>query len=82
MHYQRMIFEDAPAAVEVPPVLRHRRVEVIMLALDAAENGANGVGASDQGWPADFVAQTAGQWAGAPLVREQPTTCETRLDLP
>jgi hypothetical protein len=82
MNYQRTIYEDAPKLIELPPALRHRRVEVIILALDEAENGANGVGASDQGWPADFVAQTAGQWAGAPLVREQPITYETRLDLP
>jgi hypothetical protein len=34
------------------------------------------------GWSKDFFAATAGQWAGEPLVREQPTEYETRLDLP
>jgi hypothetical protein len=34
------------------------------------------------GWSKDFFAATAGQWAGEPLVREQPTDYETRLDLP
>ena len=33
------------------------------------------------GWPEDFFAATAGQWAGDALVREQLTDYETRLDL-
>ncbi len=82
MNYQRTIYEDAPVQIEVPPALRHRRVEVIFLALDEeVDNGANGASVSDQGWPSDFVASTAGQFAGAPLVRAQPTY-EARLELP
>ena len=72
MNFQRMIYTDAPAAIEVPPELRHRQVEVIMLALDNGPAPTNGKAVDERGWPVDFFAETAGRWEGEPLLREQP----------
>ncbi len=33
----RQIIEDAPQSVQIPPELRHRRIELIIWPLDAAE---------------------------------------------
>ena len=79
--FQRTIYDVAPAVVEVPPELRQRRVEVIMLVLEEPSPNGNGAGKDELGWPIGFFEETAGQWAGEPLVREQPTEYETRLEL-
>jgi hypothetical protein len=79
--FQRTIYDVAPALVEVPLELRQRRVEVIILALEEQSPNGNGGAMDALGWPAGFFEETAGQWAGEPLVREQPTEYETRLEL-
>ncbi len=79
--FQRTIYDAAPALVEVPLEMRQRRVEVIILALEEQSPNGNGGTTDALGWPAGFFEETAGQWAGEPLVREQPTEYETRLEL-
>ncbi len=82
MNYYRQIYTKAPRVLEVPPELQDRPVEIIILTLDEQAIEPQTVGRDILGWPADFFTATAGQWAGDPLVREQPTDYETRLDLP
>ena len=82
MNYYRRAFARAPHVLEVPPALQDRPVEVIILPLDDQSVEHPATERDALGWPEDFFAATAGQWAGEPLVREQPTDYETRLDLP
>ena len=82
MNYYRQVYTKAPHVLEVPPELRDRPVEIIILTLDEHAIEPPPVERDELGWPVDFFAATAGQWAGDPLVREQPTDYETRLDLP
>jgi hypothetical protein len=79
MNHYRRVFEDMPDSVAVPPELRHRRVELILLPLD--ETLDNHEQAEGQGWSNDFFTQTAGCWAGDPIVRESPDDYETREEL-
>ena len=81
MTYFRQIYEEIPAAIPIPPSLRHRRVEVIILPLD--EPAANGKqeGVDVNGWPIGFFEETAGQWAGEPLARESQGEYEVREEL-
>jgi hypothetical protein len=37
MHPIRQVFDDAPDSIEIPPELRHRRIELIMRPLDGEE---------------------------------------------
>ena len=82
MNYYRQIYTKAPQILEVPVDLQDRPVEVIILSLDGPAVVQPNAEVPELGWSKDFFAATAGQWAGAPLVREQPTDYETRLDLP
>lgn len=82
MNYYRQVYTKAPHVLEVPLELRDRPVEIIILTLDEQAIKLQPVELDELGWPVDFFAATAGQWAGDPLVREQPTDYETRLDLP
>jgi hypothetical protein len=72
MKYYRQIYAKAPAIVEVPTDLQGQPVEVVLLALVEANSEEGGIERDALGWPLDFFAATAGRWAGAPLVREQP----------
>lgn len=82
MNYYRQVYIKAPRVLEVPLELQDRPVEIIILTLDEHTGEPPPVERDELGWPVDFFAATAGQWAGDPLVREQPTDYETRLDLP
>jgi hypothetical protein len=82
MVYYRQIYTKAPQTLEVPADLQDRPVEVIILRLDDSVTEQQAVERDELGWPKDFFASTAGQWQGEPLVREQPTEYETRLELP
>jgi hypothetical protein len=82
MNYYRQIYAKAPHVLEIPPDLRDQPVEIIILSLDSQADRPSGTERDTLGWPVDFFAATAGQWAGEPLVREQPADYETRLDLP
>jgi len=80
--YYRQVYTRAPQVLEVPHDLQDRPVEVIILSLDVQATEQPIPEVDEHGWSADFFAATAGQWTGEPLVREQPTEYETRLDLP
>lgn len=82
MNYYRQIYTKAPQVLEVPADLQDRPIEVIILSLNGPVVEQLGIEVDELGWSKDFFAATAGQWAGEPLVREQPTDYETRLDLP
>lgn len=82
MTYYRQVYTKAPHAVDVPIDFQDRPVEVIILPLDVQAGEQPPPELDELGWSKDFFAATAGQWAGEPLVREQPTEYETRLDLP
>ena len=82
MTYYRQVYTKAPHILDVPRDLQDRPVEVIILPLDVQAGEQPAPELDELGWSKDFFAATAGQWAGEPLVREQPTDYETRLDLP
>ena len=58
--FQRTIYDVAPAVVEVPPELRQRRVEVIMLVLEEPSPNGNGIMTDSLGWPVGFFEETFG----------------------
>lgn len=87
--FRRTIYDHAPTAIEIPPELRQRRVEVIIIPLEddaavaaaAQPTPAQAPEAVDAlGWPAGFFAATGGQWQGEPLVRVQPATYTVRAN--
>jgi hypothetical protein len=55
----RQIFQSAPDTVAFPPAPRHRRVEVVLLAIDEAPIPAEAIGLPSE-WPEGFFEQTAG----------------------
>lgn len=81
MNYFRQIYTKAPRVLEVPPELQDRPVEIIILTLDEHAIEPQAIERDVLGWPVDFFTATAGQWAGDPLMSEQPTDYETRLDV-
>lgn len=58
--YYRHVYQNAPAAVPLPPELRDRRVEVIVLTMDEAASNGKQAGLDAWGWPEDFFAETFG----------------------
>ena len=73
MNYYRQVYAKAPQVLEVPPELQDRPVEIIILSLEEQAVKQQDGELDELGWPKNFFAATAGQWAGEPLVREQPT---------
>ena len=51
----RQIYDKVPATIDVPPELRDRRVEIIMLPLDAGKPIVD-----SNGWPAGYFDETFG----------------------
>jgi hypothetical protein len=75
----RQIYQDTPSVIHIsiPEALQHHPVEVIIRPLEDTsqqETDANG-------WPIGFFEETAGAWAGEPLVREHQGEYEQRLEL-
>lgn len=81
MSHYRHVFEKLPASIRVPSELRHRRVEVILLPLDEAMAQETDSMLDELGWPPGFFERTAGQWSGAPLLRESQGEYEAREEL-
>lgn len=79
MNHYRRVYEDMPDVVVVPPELRRRRVEVILLPLDETAESAGKT--ESQGWSKDFFERTAGRWSGAPIVRESPGNYDAREEM-
>ncbi len=80
MTYFRQIIEVLPETITVPPELRHRRVELIILPLDESTANGKATAVDANGWPLGFFEETEGCWAGEPLVREPQGDYETRLE--
>ena len=58
--YHRTVYEEAPATVEIPSALKHRRVEVIMLLLDETAGNGKQTVVDELGWPIGFFTATYG----------------------
>ena len=58
--YHRTVYEEAPATVEIPSALKHRRVEVIMLLLDETAGNGKQTAVDELGWPIGFFTATYG----------------------
>ncbi len=76
----RQIYYDAPSTISIPEELQHQAVEVIIWPLDKAE-ARQETETDANGWPIGFFEETAGAWAGEPLVRESQGEYEQRLEL-
>jgi hypothetical protein len=59
-------------SVRVPKGFRHRRLEVIVIPIDDSPVRT---------WPAGFFEQTAGCFAGTPLVREDQGAYDVRKEM-
>jgi hypothetical protein len=77
----RQIYEDMPPVLTVPVEMRHKRVEVILLALDDLEAAKPGPAVDANGWPLDFFEKTAGCLADDPVERAPQGDYEQRLEL-
>lgn len=83
MEAVRQIYERVPATISIPPELHDRRVEVIILPLDQAEepqpqNANQPVDA--YGWPIGFFEETFGSLPDLPE-REPQGEYEVRREL-
>ena len=73
MEAMRHIYKQLPDTLKMPKNLRHRRVEVILLPLDAeTRSGADSKAAVSP------LSRFAGAWAGDLLVREDQGIYEIR----
>ena len=75
MYAFRQIIEDPQDVVAIPPELRHRRTEVIFIAIDEEVNDA--LPTSDQ----VSLASLAGCWEGEPIIRSPQGDFEIRREL-
>jgi hypothetical protein len=75
MEAMRKIYRQLPETLNMPSNLRHRRVEVILLPLDAEKVSQIHSKAS-----VSPLAHYAGAWAGELLVREEQGVYEVRED--
>ena len=76
MNAIRQIYDDAPESIVIPESFRHRRVEVLLIALD--EIAIEAVDAS--GWPVGFFERTFGSIPDFPE-REPQGEYEQREEL-
>ncbi len=70
----RQIIEDPQDVIPIPPELRHRRTEVIFIAIDQEPGAA----VTSQGKPT--LASLAGCWKGESLERGPQGDYETRQE--
>ena len=79
----RQIYEKIPATITIPPELRERRVEVIILTLDQGEEKKQtdtNQAIDKNGWPIGFFEETFGS-APDLLMREPQGEYEIREEL-
>jgi len=75
----RKIYQYAPSSISIPEELQHQTVEVIIWPL--GEQFQQQIETDANGWPIGFFEETAGAWAGEPLLREPQGEYEQRLEL-
>ena len=73
MEAMRKIYRQLPDILKMPKNLQHRRVEVILLPLDAEKSSM-----TDSKTAGSSLAHFAGAWAGELLVREDQGSYEVR----
>ena len=73
MEAMRKIYRQLPDILKMPKNLQHRRVEVILLPLDAEKSSL-----TDSKSAGSSLARFAGAWAGELLVREDQGSYEVR----
>ena len=84
MEAVRQIYEKIPASISIPPELHDRRVEVIILPLDQAEEPQPQDASEpvdEYGWPIGFFEATAGCLADDPIERAPQGEYEVRREL-
>jgi hypothetical protein len=64
----RQIYDKVPATIDVPPELQDRRVEFIMLPLDAEKPAVDA-----NGWPLGYFEETFGSIPDFP--EREPHSC-------
>jgi hypothetical protein len=70
---------DGTISINVPAILLHRRVEIIVIPLDEPSIGAEGE--TGKGWPPGFFEKTAGCFADDSIQRHPQGDYEQRRDL-
>ena len=83
MEAVRQIYEKIPATINIPAELRDRRVEVIILPLDQAEEphpSGTHQPVDENGWPIGFFEETFGSCPDLPE-REPQGEYEIRREL-
>ena len=73
MEAVRKVYRQLPDTLTMPKNLQHRRVEVILLPLDAEKSSR-----TSSKSPVSPLARYAGAWVGEPLIREDPGIYEVR----
>jgi hypothetical protein len=76
METVRKVYRRLPNALKMPKELQSRRVEVILLPLDAAEGKRSGFKSAPS-----LLTRFAGAWAGGTLAREDQGDYEVREEL-
>jgi hypothetical protein len=77
MNAIREIYEDAPESIVIPESFRHRRVEIVLIALDEIPTEA----VDANGWPVGFFERTAGCLVADPIERAPQGDYEARKEL-
>jgi len=70
---------EGTVSIDVPAILLHRKVEIIVLPLDEPSRGAEEK--TEKGWPAGFFEKTAGCFADDSIARAPQGDYEQRRDL-
>lgn len=76
METVRKVYRRLPNALKMPEELQNRRVEVILLPLDAAEGKRSRFKSAPS-----LLTRFAGAWAGETFAREDQGDYETREEL-
>jgi len=71
---------DGILKLEVPVGVVNTDLDVVV-SVEPVDNGAGGKTLEELGWPKGFFEETAGAWAGEPLVREPQGVYEVRKPL-
>lgn len=70
---------EGTISIDVPAILLHKKVEIIVIPLDEPSTGAGG--GTGKGWPPGFFEKTAGCFADDTIQRPPQGDYEQRRDL-